>query len=98
MATGKCRHCGYEPVAYDADICPNCARWHPNPGVVSKYAGISTWIGILLGSGAGAIWGASVGGIITVIIQSLMGALVGCMVGLVSGLTIGVTAWLCGKR
>lgn len=32
MATGKCLHCGHEPVAVDAPICPRCAGVNPNPG------------------------------------------------------------------
>lgn len=30
MNVGRCRHCGYRPVAYDAPECPQCAGHDPN--------------------------------------------------------------------
>lgn len=54
MASGKCRHCGYEPVAYDAPICPQCAGWRPNASQFRWSA-----LGCVVGLIPGLIWGAT---------------------------------------
>ena len=50
MGVGKCRHCGYEPVASDTRRCPNCGEKVSNLGVVFRYALRGAVIGIILGA------------------------------------------------
>ncbi len=98
MATGKCRYCGYTPVAFEAQTCPKCGGKYPNPGVVSRFAGLSTWLGILIGGGAGAVLGSFFGGVGYAIAYCLLGILLGCFLGLAGGLAAGLAARLFGKR
>ncbi len=36
MKTGTCKFCGYTPVAFDAERCPQCNGLWPNPGMGQK--------------------------------------------------------------
>ena len=96
MATGKCRHCGSEPVAFDAKQCPHCGGKDPNPGTLSRFIGFGLLGGLLLGGFGGALWGAfgglPGGGVVAAIVGFLGFALVGCLVGLIGGPIIGLGA------
>ena len=36
---GVCRTCGYGPVAKNALVCPNCSKYNPAPGFITKWLG-----------------------------------------------------------
>ena len=100
MAAGKCRHCGHQPVGFDARECPLCFRKDPNPSAESRYAGIGTLLGALTGGGGGALWGylgvEHVGG---AIVGFLLGALAGSFGGLIFGWLLGlVIRMLVGEK
>lgn len=100
--TGSCRHCGHRPIAFDALECPQCAGGNPNPGIVARWAGRGTIIGILVGGGGGALSGylnASPGNEIAYAFAGLMvGTLAGILVGLVGGFVTGIAARIVGYR
>jgi hypothetical protein len=91
MATGRCRHCGQAPIAFDAPICPICYGKDPNPSSQSKYAKRGFLIGTLVGAVGFGIWGffgyGDVGGFI---VGFLLGTVPGFIVGLLGGWLFGV--------
>ena len=98
---GQCRLCHYGPLAYGAPICPQCFGKDPNPGVISRFAFRGAIGGVLLGCGAGIIWGLLVvqGGVVVgIIMGTLLGSLAGIFVGMAGGLFLGVVAKLAGKQ
>ena len=97
-ATGKCRVCGHEPVAFDARACPKCGGKDPNPGVTNRMVGRTTVAGALLGISVGAIWGYLVKETVGAVAGGIIGALAGILLGLILGLVAGATAWIAGKR
>lgn len=86
--TGKCRHCGHSPLAFNAEVCPVCSGANPNPGVITRYVGRGVWVGAALGASMGATWGymslAGGGGP-----GALGGVLLGTLPGMIGG-------WACG--
>jgi hypothetical protein len=49
MAMGKCRHCGGEPVAADAEECPQCGTNDPNPSTRLRFIRFCLFCGLILG-------------------------------------------------
>jgi hypothetical protein len=99
--TGKCRECGYRPVAFGAPECPRCGTDNPNPGVVSRFTGRAGLGGALIGTIIGASWGYvsfALGGIAGALGGGLLGALAGVILGLAMGLAAGLTARIFGWR
>jgi hypothetical protein len=98
---GKCRHYGYRPVAFGAQVCLRCGGSDPNPGIISKCAGRGGLGGALLGTVIGASWGYMSfvhGGIAGAFAGGLVGALAGVILGLAMGLAGGLTARISGWR
>lgn len=81
MAAGACRHCGYQPVAYDAVICPKCAGNNPNASLGTKAKGVGAVVGALLGLGIDLM----LGQFGATILLFLGGAIVGAVLGKVLG-------------
>ncbi len=96
--TGKCATCDYEPVAFDARLCPCCGARNPNPGPTNRYVARTVPAAALLGGLIGAVWGyygfalgwvGAFGGL-------LLGVLPGLLLGLFAGMAAGLAVWLCG--
>ena len=96
---GRCRLCGYEPVAFNAPICPKCGGNDPNPGVAGRYVGRAALGGLFLGILAGTAWGTFDRGTTSAVIGSgVIGAMAGLILGMLGGLVFGSVAWMIGKR
>jgi hypothetical protein len=98
VKTGRCKTCDYEPVAFDARLCPRCGASHPNPGPTNRYVARLAPAGALLGGFGGAVWGyygfkmggaGAFGGFV-------LGVLAGLVLGLLAGMAAGLVSWLCG--
>src|SRR5262245_37224467 len=100
LATGSCRACGHEPVAFGARTCPNCGFANPNPGVGDRYGGRGAMYGLVAGILVGGAWGwfAHSFTLVGAIAGAMVGSLVGLVLGLVAGLVIATAAWLVGVR
>jgi len=85
MAAGVCRHCAYQPVAFDATICPKCAGVDPNPSQRAKRRSAYLGLGTALGATLGATLGAS-----TSFLGEAAGAFGAGFVGLFFGCAIGL--------
>jgi hypothetical protein len=96
--TGRCRHCGFRPLAFGVEECPNCCGRNPNPGVISRYTNRGTVIGIVAGAAVGVTWGYLAKGVAGVIGGILLGPLAGIFLGIFGGLLAGITARVMGKR
>ncbi len=100
LATGTCRACAYEPVAFDAPTCPRCGAVRPNPGVGNRFAQRGVVIGFLAGVLIGSICGLvgydwKLSGILA---GAVLGCLPGAFLGLVGGLFAAAAARLSGTR
>lgn len=85
MAFGTCRHCGHQPVAFDAPICPECAGHNPNPSQATRRGGIVSTIGGIVGGIAGV-------GLGTMVLPNLLEGLQGIsavLVGIGCGAGLG---------
>lgn len=101
MAIGKCKECGYSPVAAGARDCPKCGKRNPNPTVTDRITGRSMLIGLFLGV---LVFGAigffhvdkdgSTGGIAGAIAFGLMGGIAGLALGIMGGFCLSIFAWL----
>jgi hypothetical protein len=98
--TGRCKVCGWRPVAFDARTCPECGASNPNPGAGNRYVSWTVPAGLVVGGLVGAVWGyfgfdkgwvGAFGG-------GLLGSLPGLIVGLTAGLVAGWIARLFGVR
>lgn len=89
MAAGVCRHCGYEPVAYDAPLCPKCAGSDPNVSpqtkLTNKCSYMGAWMGLILGGGFGLIAGGVMGALFLGVFLSVIGSIAGLIVAKVLG-------------
>src|SRR4051794_40872955 len=97
LATGSCRACAYEPVAFDAPICPRCAATHPNPGMGNRYAGRGVVIGGIAGALVCGVWGLlGWQSVLGLCLGAMLGSLPGMFFGLVGGLMAAAVARLFG--
>jgi hypothetical protein len=84
MASGKCRHCGFEGIDPGQNVCPKCGGADPNPGIIKKCAAVGTTIGFAL-----AVIAILFGGgprVPLVIAGAVAGAVAGAAVGLIARL------------
>src|SRR5262245_19616278 len=100
LATGSCRTCGQEPVAFGAKTCPHCGTANPNPGVADRYGGRGAMYGLVAGILVGGAWGWFAHGftVAGALAGGMVGSLVGLVLGLVAGLVAAMVAWLVGVR
>lgn len=94
MATGTCRHCGHQPVAFDALICGKCSGMDPNPSQKTRRGNAGMRIGALVGAllGAGtvaAVMAFTARGNDPVEAKIIFGGLMGAVFGAAFGLGIG---------
>lgn len=85
---GRCWACEYDPVAFDAPVCPRCGVKNPNPSRGERYAKRGLLIGFQFGSLAGGVVMA-----ITTdrdpVTGFIAGAILGTLPGLIAGLFVG---------
>jgi hypothetical protein len=102
-AVGSCRVCGYEPVAFDARNCPQCAASNPNPGIANRCVGRGVVLGLVGGILLGGVWGYATfniglaGAFGGALIGSLAGVLLGTFGGIVAAMVIRLVAWVTPK-
>jgi hypothetical protein len=100
LATGHCRACAHDPVAFGARTCPICGVNNPNPSVVDRHVGRGSICGLVAGMLIGGIcgylgydqgWAGGVAG-------AIVGSLLGLLLGVIGGFLTAAIAWFRGVR
>lgn len=86
MAVGRCRHCGHQPVAFDAPICPVCAGLNPNASAANKGFFLGGGLCFLIGGGVGF----AIGNWTMAVVLAGLGAAIGMVLGGAVGAVIGL--------